>query len=957
MSRSAVNYGCVGQRRLVVALRPVMRREYMEAAAVVSLRVLVRSTVAFASSVLVACGGNSPESLVAKGKLEFEGGRPKDAAILLKSALQAKPTLSDARCLLGRALLKAEEPAAAAVELTKCMNETAARDAVLPDLARALMQGGESPRMLALYGAVDLKEPAAHADLKTTVALAWGAVRERQRTEAAVRSALAALPDHPPALLLRARERLSAGDVKAAEKIVDDILARDSKVQDAWQLKGELLAVVANDAKAAEDAFLKALAIENRYLPAHASLVSLRLQANDLKGAKEKADTLRALLPAHPQTVFIDAYIAAKEKNLALAREKTQAVLKVLPDNTGVLQLAGAIEGELGALVQAERYYAKALSLEPLLYNARRNMALAQLRLGRPAKAWETLLPLTRPDSTDAEALALAGEAALATGDAASAERMFTRAAGIKPDDRKVRTSLALSRLARGDGTDAFSSLRALSAESSDTYVDLAIVSAHLKRFEFEPALAAVDRLALKKTQGAVVHELRGRVLAAKGDLPAARQALERAQAADPKSFAAVASLTELDIREAKLDQAEARLKQAVVKDADNATLHLLLARLMEQRGAPIEELRRVIGEGIKLAPRDAIARVQLVDTNLRRRQTQEALAAAQQAEAAIPDDLEVLDALGRTQALAGDTQQALSTFQRIVGLEPNVARPHVRLAALHRETGNVSAAVASLRRAVEVDASQAQARIDLVNLLVNSKKGDQALKIASEIQQRNAVSEVGYLLESTARLRLNDRAAAVAALRRGATQADNKAEITRQLYRELIFLKRDREAEALAVEWVSKHPDDAGMLFELGSAALSRNDLDQAEKYFRRSIALRSDHPIALNNLAWILVTRGKPGALPLVRRAADLLPDKPAILDTLAQVLVSEKQYAEALSVHKKAVELAPLEMELRLNMAKTAVQAGDKTLAKAELDKLAGLGSRFPLQAEVARLQKQL
>lgn len=913
--------------------------------------------ISLLAGILTACGGSSPQESVANGKKELEGGDPKAAVVHFRAAIQANPSLSDVRCLLGRSLLKIEEPGAAAVELTKCLSEGAPKEAVLPELARAMLRAGEAQKMLKLYGAVDLKDSAAQANLKSTVAVAWGLVSDRARTEAAIKSALAAQPDYAPALVHRARLLAAAGEVHLAEKIVDDLLARDSKNQEGWQFKGELLAAAQKDSQAAENAFQHALALDKKFLPALAGLISLRLQAQDLKGAKAKADELRALLPGHPQSVFIDAYIAAQENNLALAREKVQAVLKLMPDDLRVLQFAGAVEGELGALAQAERHYAKALSLDPALANARRNMAFAQLRSGRPAKAWETLAPLIRADSSDADSMALAGQAALAIGDVTSAERLFARAASIKPDDQKVRTSLALSRLARGDGSEAFASLRSLSAESSDTYADLAIISAHLKRFEFDAALAAVDKLALKQPQGALTHEMRGRVLAAKGDVADARQSFEKAQSIDPKSFSAVANLTELDIREKKLDQAQARLQQATVQYPDNASARLLLASLMEQRGASIEDLRRVIGEAIKLAPKDAAARVQLIEANLRRKQVKEALAAAQIAEAALPDDLEVLDALGRTQALAGDTQQALSTFQRVVNLESNVARPHTRLAALYREIGNVTAAAASLRRAIEVDPSQAQARADLVNLLVTGKKADVALKIAHEIQQRSPESEVGYLLEGALKVRTNDRPGAVVALRNGAAQAAKKAEITRQLYRELLFQKRDREAESLGVDWVEKHPDDAGMFFELGATALSRNDLDRSEKYLRRSVALRSDHPVALNNLAYILLTKGKPGALPLITRANELLPDQPAIMDTLAQVLISERQYEEGLAVHKKAVELAPNEMGLRLNLARTAVKAGDKALAKAELDKLAALGSRFALQKEVAALQKQL
>ena len=47
----------------------------------------------------------------------------------------------------------------------------------------------------------------------------------------------------------------------------------------------------------------------------------------------------------------------------------------------------------------------------------------------------------------------------------------------------------------------------------------------------------------------------------------------------------------------------------------------------------------------------------------------------------------------------------------------------------------------------------------------------------------------------------------------------------------------------------------------------------------------------------------------------------------------------------------------MTLRLNLARIALQAGDKTLAKGELDRLAAAGLKPPLSDELGRLQKAL
>lgn len=903
------------------------------------------------------CGGGSPEDLLAKGKADLAKGDHKSAVIHLKSALQASPGQLEARCLLGKALLGAEEAGPAVIELSKCLADNPKPETVLPDLARAMLLKGDARLLTAQHGKTSLSDKSAQADFKASMAAAWMLLGESTNAETALKAALDAVPDHAAALLLRARTLLIAGELDAGEKVIDGVLGRDPKNYEAWHLKGQALVFARKDGPGAVAAFQKALTLRKDFLPSHAAIIGVRLDANDLPGAKAQADELRKLLPQHPQTVFIDAYLAAADKNFALAKERIQTVLRVLPAHTSVLQLAGAIEGEMGSFVLAETFYAKALQLDPALSNARRNVARAQTKLGRSLKAWETLLPLVGPDSKDAEALAMAGEAALVLGDASKAELMYSRAAKLQPDNAQTRTALAMTRLARGDATEAFATLRSLSAQSNDTYADLALVSAHLKRADFDAALLASEAVARKQPKGTLGQELRGRVLTAKGDYAGARAAYEAVLVSNPKSAQAVISLSELDVREKKLQDAQARLERATQQQPENAVFFLLLAQLREQAGAPIDELRKIIGAAIKAAPLDAGARVQLIDSNLRAKQFKEALAAAQAAEAAIPNDYKILDAQGRTQALAGDSQQAISTFRRLANGEANLVGPHLRLATLYRDGGNVDAAVASLRRAIELDPSQGQARADLVNLLVSNKRQAQAIQIARELQQRSPGLETGYLLESATLLRLKDPAGATAALRNGFAKATDKAEVVRQLYRQLQLGGRGAEADAMAAEWIKRQPNDAAMHYEIGGTALGRQQLDLAEHHLKLAVSLNGSHPIALNNLAWVLSTRGKPGALPLIRRAVDIQPNQPALLDTLAMVLSAEKQFPEALQVQKKAIELAPGEMGMRLNLAKIALQAGEKAIAKSELDRLAALGSKFPAQDQVAKLQKQL
>jgi cellulose synthase operon protein C len=79
--------------------------------------------------------------------------------------------------------------------------------------------------------------------------------------------------------------------------------------------------------------------------------------------------------------------------------------------------------------------------------------------------------------------------------------------------------------------------------------------------------------------------------------------------------------------------------------------------------------------------------------------------------------------------------------------------------------------------------------------------------------------------------------------------------------------------------------------------------------------------------------------------------------VLDTLAEALAADKQFARALEAQKEALVLAPDNDLLRLNLARIALRADNKTLARAELDKLSARGRLFPQQDEVTRLKKSL
>jgi cellulose synthase operon protein C len=121
--------------------------------------------------------------------------------------------------------------------------------------------------------------------------------------------------------------------------------------------------------------------------------------------------------------------------------------------------------------------------------------------------------------------------------------------------------------------------------------------------------------------------------------------------------------------------------------------------------------------------------------------------------------------------------------------------------------------------------------------------------------------------------------------------------------------------------------------------------------------LAVYPNNVPALNNMASMVVSNGGKDAVEYAQRAVDLMPNSPPLMDTLATALVADRQTARALEVQKRAVELSPKDDLLRLGLAKVALAAGDKALAKQELLHLQKLGGAFPAHAEVEKLLPRL
>jgi len=297
--------------------------------------------------------------------------------------------------------------------------------------------------------------------------------------------------------------------------------------------------------------------------------------------------------------------------------------------------------------------------------------------------------------------------------------------------------------------------------------------------------------------------------------------------------------------KQRRYEEAEAHTRRMLEITPGSRAGYVQLAAIAAAADRPDEALD-ICETVIRVRPRDVKARNLAGDLLVRRSRYQEALEHYRAALAAAPDSVDAF--AGASEALLGcdDPQQALDVIlagRRIWRDHPSIAR---QLGRVLLANGRAREAAESLRRAVDHEPADAPAWNALGVALGQSGRLEEAIKA----------------------------------------------------------LERATEVE----------PDATAYHRDLGFARGQCRRYVEAAASYRRAVALDPENGIATNDLAWLLATCPDPAvrsgeeAVALAVEASRLAGrDEPTVLDTLAAAHAEAGRCAEAITVGRRALELA--------------------------------------------------
>ena len=465
-----------------------------------------------------AIGASDPKAAIARGEQALRDGRPRTARIEFLNAIKADPDDARLRLLQAETYLELGDAVAAEAEIRRARQIGVTVGQTRHLLAHAyLLQARDLDAVAEARAA-----PPEHRGYAARIAgQAQAKLGDTAAASDSFDAAIEAAPSDPTLWTDVARFRRSIGDMAGALAAADRAVRLQPNHVDALTLRGELTRN--------QYGLAAALPWFDRALEADETHVAARLERaatlGDMGQAQEMlAETRRVLkdVPGQPMAYYLQAMIAARAGQFALARSLHQKTGGAMDDQPAGMLLAGAIEYQTGATEQAVSRLEKLVAMQPDNDEARHLLAAANWRRGNVDATIQALTPIAdRPDA-DSYALALLAEAYAKRGDRRRASALLTRVAQPRPSEP------ALLRAGLSDGR--IEALRdTAESEPQDVRSQIALIGALLARGQNGEALNRARALQARHPGAADAHVLVGDALGIQADFAGAAQQYRKA--------------------------------------------------------------------------------------------------------------------------------------------------------------------------------------------------------------------------------------------------------------------------------------------------------------------------------------------------------------------------------------------------------------------------------------------
>jgi tetratricopeptide (TPR) repeat protein len=406
-----------------------------------------------------------------------------------------------------------------------------------------------------------------------------------------------------------------------------------------------------------------------------------------------------------------------------------------------------------------------------------------------------------------------------------------------------------------------------------------------------------------------------------------------------PKDVDAIAMRAALMLSTGNRDQinlAANDLQSLVTKSPTNHLYRFNLARAMVAKGE-LDPARLQLEEAIKIRPDFLSARELLARIYLAKGDSGRALKAADEVIAMDRGNLQ--GHLIRSSALLSmsDKDKAHQELDYLTKAYPQSAEARYQVGFMAYQEQDFKKAEQVFSELYKAYPNNGRALAGLTETLASEHRLPEAIGIVKTALTREPERRELNLFLANLDLRSEHYDDAIAIYKAVLVREPRSAQVLFMLGEAQGF-KGDTNAAIESFRHCSQEaPNDTNCLLALSLAFEGTGKRDQAKPIYEQILKIQPDHPVALNNLAFIKAEEGVDldQALTMAQRAVQKVPGSHDMADTLGWVYIKKNLSEDAIRVFRDLIQKEPNKAQFHYHYGMALLQKGDKPSAKREFE----------------------
>jgi tetratricopeptide (TPR) repeat protein len=648
------------------------------------------------------------------------------------------------------------------------------------------------------------------------------------------------------------------------------------------------------------------------------------LLAANVEGAQRYARQIIAMAPNKPDGHTMMAAALLLQGKLPEAEKEARAALAIDPNNVDALVVLAGRQARDGELDTALATVQQGLAVNP----KSTDLLLIKLKILFDQKRTDDVVAVLRQmheidPANPNYVIDLANQLA-ESGKLAEAEAIFKQALDANGDSDALIAAYAGFLVQKRSLAEAITQIKSLAEQTklAPKYV-LLLEQLYIQAQKFDDATALMHEL---EQNGAHASDrLRAKVelarlVALQGKPDSAMEQVNAILAEDPANDQALLLRGGLSLNAAKFDAAIGDAKSVLHHDVNSVAALVLLSRAYEATGdvaLAVDALRNIT----RLAPNDVDARLRLASL-LAPKAPDDALQNLDAAIALRPDATNLLVQKAEFLARTGAPDKAEAIGRKLLETPATAAVAHRIIGEAALARSDYTTAVSELKEAEAGGQPFAVTGPLLVTAYLRSDKAADADTLLTARIAKDPGDAKAMILLAGVRAQGGKLDEAEKLLRQAIAAKPDQTESYIDLVQVLAKQQKTDAVVKASAEAVNKFPDDRNVALVAAIAYDTAGRFDEAKAGYERILAKWPDDTVAANNLA-ALIADIWPNDRQLLDRARQLAEkfrgsDNPALLDTLAWVLVRQGNYDDASILLARATSLLPDNQQMQFHYA---------------------------------------